>query len=266
MRYMEGLSAEADATKVLLSLHSVKQDDRGRLSDPHVAPAMITENVCDVVIVWGPHDSSDIAYIVQRAPVVSLNWPYVDLNVDLVATDDVDGIRRIVDRLAMLGHRRMAFVYYSTPTYYDSRRAGFIDGCVRHELPLTEQMFIQPTATWAPEPFITAVEQGVTAFVCVSDRVVEKIAPILKAAGVRIPEDVSLTGFNADDHALIDGKSITSIDPQFVEMGRAALRLALQRYNQPAASVVTVRPVGRLVEGQTTAPPRRVAFQMRPIG
>ena len=48
----------------------------------------------------------------------------------------------------------------------------------------------------------------------------------------------------------------TSFDPNFVEMGRSAARLALWRLENPSAASVQLTVRGRLVEGSTTAVPR----------
>ena len=74
----------------------------------------------------------------------------------------------------------------------------------------------------------------------------------MQGAGKRVPEEISVTGFDAWSDST--RRKMTSIDPHFFEIGQIAAQLALQRMAHPMRqpSVVSVR--GELVIGTTTAP------------
>lgn len=101
---------------------------------------------------------------------------------------------------------------------------------------------------------MAAVEAGVTAFVCGNDSVALDVMMALEAAGKRLPDEVSVTGFDAWAR-LEKMQQPMSIAPDFFEIGRTAAQLALQRIAHPLEKpcVVTVR--GELVMGDFTAPP-----------
>ncbi|HEX7010940.1 MAG TPA: LacI family DNA-binding transcriptional regulator [Phycisphaeraceae bacterium] len=268
--YLHGITAEADAARAMVTMHAVKAKDRGRMDqDPELVPLMVRERHCDAIITQGPQVASDLALIGRRLPVISLGRTYPDLQTDAVLHDNIGGIRQLVGRLVKLGHRRLAWVHTGyEDLLYQARLAGFLEGCVSHGLNLEDQRLLRQGIFSSHPPFhlleegkarlLKEIKQGVTAFVCVNDReVAQPVVECLEQAGIDVPGQVSVTGFDAHQHPTSGGKIITSIDPDFVEMGRLALRLAVQRAQQPWSRLVRIAPIGRFVEGDTIGPAPR---------
>jgi GntR family transcriptional regulator of arabinose operon len=91
--------------------------------------------------------------------------------------------------------------------------------------------------------------------VCGNDSIATQVIKVLQDSGLQVPEDVSVTGFDAAAQLGDGGLRITTIDPRFVDLGRSDVRLAIQRLNQNVSSpsIVTIR--NKFVPGDTTAPP-----------
>jgi LacI family transcriptional regulator len=192
--------------------------------------------------------------------VVSIGRIYHELPVDSVVSDDVDSVRALVTRLAGLGHRRLMWVdaHYSA-TFLDGRQAGFLQGCVRNWLDLSQQRLVgSEIYHWdrivAHDTLLDAVRAGTTAMLCANDSIAMQVIEALESGGVRVPQDVSVTGFDAWQ-ATAGRRQVTSVDPHFSEMGRAAVRLATQRLTQLPGPPCTLSVRADIVDGETIAAP-----------
>jgi LacI family transcriptional regulator len=250
-RYIEGLTSEADANSIVLSLHTINYGDPDR---PATLPGIVRDHLCNVAVLQGQHEPEEVAEITSHMPVVSINWLYAGMNADTIGCDDVGGIRQIVHKLADLGHTQMAWVSDGRiSNFYEAREAGFVHGCVQRGLDLGRQRFLRDPGSTQASVILDCIRQGITAFVCGNDWIAVQVVSTLEGAGLRVPQDASVTGFDALECQT--GRPITSINPQFVEMGRAALRIALLRLQQPAAPSVNVRLQAKFVEGGSIGTP-----------
>ncbi len=258
---MEGIMAGADSQGFLLNVHTIPRDEgRHMEDDPSRVPSLIRDNVCQAVILRGAHEVRDVAYIASRVPVVSLNRVYRSLKLDAVLSDDVEGVSALVSRLIELGHHCMAWVGGHTQTsFYEARQAGFVMGCLGGGLDLRQQRsfgqeIFKNRRLHDTRGILDAVRDGATALVCANDILARQVIEALENEGLHIPENVSVTGFDALPALPMNNRQLTSIDPHFFEMGQAAVRLALQRLAQPAMPPQLLVVQGEIVLGDTIAP------------
>ncbi len=256
-RYLQGIMAAADGNGVLLHLKGLPLAEEKTAENPFMSWSDLNLEMCHAVIVLSYSSPSSLASILEHIPVVCISWVYPGLGHDSVTADDVDGIRNLVKQLAKHGHRRMAWVgeWYPAP-FFEARQTGFIQGCLGHDINIGEQKFFgcdsfNEKFTLNSGPIFGAVKAGTTAFVCANDRVALEIIHLLETNGVRVPEDVSVTGFDALGLRASNGKELTTIDPKFIEVGRAAVKLALQRLSDPSASQIKWIISGNEIPGQT---------------
>lgn len=262
MRMMEGVMSGADTMGLLLNMHGMRfGDERHMAEDESAVPPMIRDHVCRAVIVQGDFHERDIAFLARHMPVVCLNRTYRGLAVDSVVADDVEGVRDLVECLIGLGHRRLAWVndYYDV-SFFQARQSGFIQGCLGSKLPLHEQRFfgteIFNGRALVEHSLIEAVKDGVTGMVCANDFVARQVVQALERASISVPVDVSVTGFDALPSAS-EALQITSFDPNFFEMGRAAVRLAAQHEESYASPPTLLSLRGKVVDGKSTAAVRQ---------
>jgi LacI family transcriptional regulator len=260
VQIMQGVMTEAESTGMLLMAHTIPTGNQMRMEeDPAQVPTMVRESACKALIVRGAIHADDIAFLSRHMPVVSIGRIYHESPVDAVVPDSFVGVRTLVTRLVELGHRRLAWVgaHYEA-TFIEERHAGFVSGCLQNGLDLGQQRFLGQEIyvdrrVHAQDKLLQLVREGTTAMVCVNDSTAEQVIKVLESGGLHVPQDVSVTGFDAYPHPIDGGRHITSIDPRFTELGRAAVRLAVQRLTQSPAPpcVLTVR--SELVPGDTIA-------------
>ncbi|WP_210438834.1 LacI family DNA-binding transcriptional regulator [Nocardioides xinjiangensis] len=156
------------------------------------------------------------------------------LGVDAVLPDNVEGARAVARHLLDLGHRRVAVAAGSRQlTTVADRLAGlqqaFADaGLDFAAVPVVETDFTRAGGKAAAEQ-ILAEHPGVTAVLALNDDMAIGVLSALRARGVSVPREVSVTGF--DDVAVAGdlAPSLTTVRLPMGEMGEQALVLALKK-------------------------------------
>ncbi|MBN0045410.1 LacI family DNA-binding transcriptional regulator [Streptomyces actuosus] len=195
----------------------------------------------------------------DQLPLVMLDSdPRGSLGAATVNLDIVDGARRIAEHLLGLGHRHFLHVAADIPSWtFEARarelaaRVGAVDGTslrtARTPMTIDGALTAADTALDAPGPRPTAL-------VCDDDKLAAGVYKALRRRGLRIPDDVSVTG--VDDISLagaLDPELTTvRLDAElFGERGMHAL-LAVLEGRPPESGDI---PVELVVRG-STAPPK----------
>ncbi|HEY5786890.1 MAG TPA: LacI family DNA-binding transcriptional regulator [Microlunatus sp.] len=181
----------------------------------------------------------------EYARLAELSVPVVYLNQQVensacVFIDDVAAAASGARHLINLGHRRIAYVTTRDPEGFTFSAARRFDGVLRAVEQHNQAYDTDPVDTLAvtvdatgggPEVGQLAVAQLLsgpfltTAVVTESDEVAMSLIPALQRAGLRVPTDVSVLGF--DDNALAPLFDLTTVAQPVAELGQAAARAAL---------------------------------------
>jgi LacI family transcriptional regulator len=259
MSYLQGMTSEADPANLTLNIQVVPQDPPFGASQDKDFTGISLQGDADIVIVSGRHDPARIAALAKSFSLISFVRAYENVSHDLVSTDDLAGVGKMVKKLAGLGHSRLLWVSFEEQSSYSrTRRAGFMEGCMGAGLDLSKQILLEGVFRdgnlHKPEKILAALKKGVTAIVTASDHAAYEISELLAREKISVPGDVSLTGFDAIGEPGRRSLAFTTYDPQFVEMGRVAILLALWRLGNASAAPMQVTVGGRLIEGETVAP------------
>jgi len=168
--------------------------------------------------------------------------------------DDVDGSRQVTRHLIELGHRRTAYLGSSrSGRSNEDRLTGFQKELAAAGLPLREE-YIQAAAGGGPADGARAVEQLLslpvppTAFVCYNDMMAIGALRALQEHGLRVPEQVSLTGFDNITFSAYTNPPLTTFDQPKRFIGAEASRLMLELLNDPPGG--PVQPHVRILQGR----------------
>jgi LacI family transcriptional regulator len=182
-----------------------------------------------------------------------------------VAFEDPPGIRDAVEHLAQLGHRRAVWIGLASAVdpHYRHRAQVFRESCQHHGmtgdiLPLPGSF---PT-THMVEHLIPALKQvtlpaDVTAVLCMNDGLALAALQVFPERGRRIPEDLSIIGFD-DMFGDSSPCRLTTISHRLVDLGAAAANMVIAQVEEaPAARKAQfVSLPSRLIIGKTTGPAR----------
>lgn len=93
-----------------------------------------------------------------------------------------------------------------------------------------------------------------TAVFAASDEMAFGALQVLRSAGIQVPEDMSIVGFDNHDFAAV--VDLTTVDQNVLAQGEAAARLVLAALGDPGAAPTTASVSTRIVIRRSTAPPR----------
>ncbi|MGW8378225.1 LacI family DNA-binding transcriptional regulator [Streptomyces sp. ODS28] len=171
-------------------------------------------------------------------PVVLLHRGLENSPYDQVTTDNVQGGRLVADYLAGTGHRRIGYLAGPPrPSTSRDRERGFTDRLGEHGLPLDPRLtayggFDHGTARAAMRELLSLPEPP-TAVFCANDLTALGALDAAVSLGRRVPEDVWVIGYDDIAMASWDSFALTTVRQPTVEMSRAAVRLLLERMENP---------------------------------
>ena len=179
-----------------------------------------------------------------------------------VVTDNPRGMRRALEHLAELGHRRVAYVSGPIASWADSARwRAFREACF--ELDLTEYRIgpTAPTVRGGMAIFSQLREKPITAVVCFNDMISIGVMRAAKAAGLVIPSDLSVVGFDNIFASDLVTPGLTTVAAPLSLLGeraaRAVIALAPEQTPESGADVPVVLPMRLMIRESTGTVPRR---------
>jgi DNA-binding LacI/PurR family transcriptional regulator len=189
-----------------------------------------------------------------------------DLPVPQVCFDDVGGMRLAVEHLLELGHRRIAYYcppkshgeHYSNADRLETFReqmhqAGLGGGAV-------VASGVHADA-YAADLVQTPAADRPTAIVAYNDFDAVMLMGLLHRAGLRVPDDLSLMGFNDDAQSRESIPRLTTVATPMVALVQRCVTLLIERIEQAKASPlggdvsVTTLPESLIVRESTAASP-----------
>ena len=181
-----------------------------------------------------------------------------------VRVDDVSGAAKAVSHLINLGHRDIGLISSSLGGGFDftapvHRRQG-CEAALRSggiEWPPGRQVAVP----WGVEGGAAAMAELLstqphpTAVFAESDELAFGALQTLRRAGIAVPGEVSVIGF--DNHEMAELLDLTTVAQPVRELGQWAARLLIEALDQPGADPRQVVLPTRVVVRATTGPPRR---------
>ena len=161
-------------------------------------PNIIAEHKVDGIIVLG-YINKEYLQVVRASgiPVVYLDFYDSRMEVPSVISDNVYGSYMITNYLISKGHRKMAFVgsIEATPSILD-RYLGYYRALLSNNIALREDYILPDRNEEGYNIEIELPEDMPTAFVCNCDEVANQLIEQLMKKGIRVPDDVSVVGFD----------------------------------------------------------------------
>jgi DNA-binding LacI/PurR family transcriptional regulator len=218
----------------------------------------LLEHRTDGLILLSPElDAREITDAATATPVVAVSRRVDDARVDCVVIEEEAGARLAVEHLAGLGHRSIAHVDGGDGPGAAARRRGYLAAMaergLRGEARVVPGAFTEQAGVAAAERLV-AEGPLPTAVFAANDLVAAGTLGGLGQAGVRVPHDVSVMGFDNTFLARLHHMSLSTIDQPRRAMGGLAAELLVERLEGRTAPAVRVLPTTVVARGSTAAP------------
>ncbi|HML20889.1 MAG TPA: LacI family DNA-binding transcriptional regulator [Aggregatilinea sp.] len=169
-----------------------------------------------------------------------------------------DTAQVLLEYLYELGHRRIGFVMgVARKELAQERLVAYQHFIEKHDL-ISMLEYCGPSVDESAEATtrLLQYQPRPTAIISVNDQLATGIYRSLGLHGLRIPEDVSVAGFDNTSVAKSLYPSLTSVDVGGPDIGRISVQLLLQRLADPKRPQQIVQVPARLVPRESTAAPR----------
>jgi LacI family transcriptional regulator, repressor for deo operon, udp, cdd, tsx, nupC, and nupG len=150
-----------------------------------------------------------------------------------VRVDNVAATRAMVEYLVALGHRRIGLVSGLFDNAHSKERRRGFDQAIEAAGLSAEPLWIQEGdfTLWsgisAGESY-ASMSQRPTAIVCMSDQMAIGVIQALSSRGIRVPDDISVTGFDDIPYAQYGNPSLTTLSQPATAIGTTAMDMLLR--------------------------------------
>lgn len=204
----------------VLEIVSDSQEREGRLPD------ILEHKRVDGLVIMGQLRTAMLLQIKKTGiPCVLLDFYDEGAGMDCIISDGVYGSYCLTEYLIRQGHQDIMFVgnIYATSSILD-RYVGYYKSMIQHGLPCGLERVISDRDEKGKFIEYELPEKLPTAFVCNCDQVAYLLMQKLQEKGIRVPEEVSVAGFDDYIYATLAKPELTTFAVDMEGMARSAVR------------------------------------------
>ena len=242
-------------------------------TDPVTLPDIVRDEKVEGLLIHGDLQFELCEQLSARLPIVAMGQNNVSLPLPTVNVNNKGAIISAAKYLFELGHRRIAFVTIE-PAHKDAgeRLLGYREALELLGLPRDPALEAVGKATLDPSPRqpqkeppamdefvepLLRLASPPTALIVSGDWHCIGIYRVLQARGIRIPQDISIIGFDNEQQVCVSlSPTLTSLDYPSDEIGRQAVQLLLRQLKHKELGQDTILIKSTLVKRNSCGPAR----------
>ncbi|SNT65471.1 LacI family transcriptional regulator [Asanoa hainanensis] len=237
----------------------------GEQAEARTIESMIDRSMDGIILIAPISPRAHLEHVAGIIPTVIVGRHARSAIYDTVADDDIAGAALVVDHLVELGHRRIAHVEHleTEPSCIEEmpnmiRAEGYRRAMRRHGLDAEIDVV---SRTYTREGGYTGARELLerpnrpTAIFAGADIAAMGVLDAVAEAGLSVPGDISVAGYDNTTFASFSQVSLTSVDQAGWQIGADAARLLLERIADRSRRSAQVKLSPTLVVRTTTAPP-----------
>jgi len=192
----------------------------------------------------------------ERMPMVVLVRRIDDPSISYVTSDDVNSGVLITRHLLELGHERIAFVTRAVVENSKDRVAGYAqaldEASIDFDKELVARTELAPGTAYQAVIRLLSMANPPTAIISLSDPVAIECQQAVLDRGLRVPDDVAITGSDNIRDSLGATPPITTLHPPLAEIGRLATEALLAQVADPGRPATQIKLPVKLIARQST--------------
>lgn len=250
-----GIEQECSRNRINLLYATLRVDEYNLPVD---MPIVLTEQEVEGLLLVGTFLDETLQRVLasKSVPVVLVD-AYSDFSYDSVVSDNLRGAHQVISHLVQCGHHHIGIVG-SRPTAYPSireRREGYLAALQENGIDETyfaDSALDSDEATQAADDLLRRHPQITALFGCNDDMAIAAMRSA-QALGKRVPQDISIVGFDDIDFAQHVTPALTTMRVDKIGMGRMAVYLLRNRIQHPDAERVTAQVTPRLMKRESVS-------------
>ena len=245
-----GISSRLADSEYILNLLIASDDPDGKMT------RFVRNGGVDAAIIVSHHASdSFVERIAEAVPVVFGGRPATVRSSDIIVdVDNLTAARDAVDHLIALGRRRIATITGTmTMSVSVDRRDGYLAALADAGLQPAGEIdgdFSEQGGAEAARQLLARDERPDAIFVA-SDLMARGAIGVLRSAGLRVPHDVAVIGF--DDSALAEASDLTSVRQPMFTQGEMLAGMVIDLLAGLRPEPLTILPTELVVRGSAPA-------------
>ncbi|HEX2729720.1 MAG TPA: LacI family DNA-binding transcriptional regulator [Rubrobacteraceae bacterium] len=220
--------------------------------------SMLDRQMDGLILISPSVPEKNILTTAKQAPTVLVGGRMEVPGLDYIVSDDRSGAELAVDHLSNLGHERIAHVSGGEGAGAMDRRRGYEAAMTLRGL--QEHIRVSPGSYTDAGGYegarrLLARNPRPTAIFAPNDLAAVGVLTAVRQAGLTVPGDVSVVGYDNTYLAALSHISLTSVNQPRREMGGLAVDLLLQRIESGRSETRREMLMPALIARSTTAPP-----------
>lgn len=218
---------------------------------------LLGQRIEGLVVLAADGGAATIDGLPSRVPVVQLGGPRGSGPGDDVRVDSSLGVEILVEHLVELGHERIACITGGAGPNAADRRKAYLEALRRRSMApdLIESTFTEAGGAEAASVLLARPSLP-TAIMAGNDRSAAGVLATLVRRGVRVPEDLSVVGFDDSSIAALPYVALTTVRHDPRALAAQALDAVIRRIGEPDAPVTAYLDAPELVVRGSTGPAR----------
>jgi len=228
-------------------------------------PAIIADRRVSALILMGQFEAGYVETVLEAGlPTVLMDFYCDGPDSDAVVSDSQSGCYQLTRLLIEQGHREIGFIGSAQcTTSIMDRYSGYLRAMMTSGLPMRPEWLIADRdAELKYLPQLELPRELPTAFVCENDEIAMRLIAQLEARGLRVPEDISVTGFDNFIYATLCVPPLTTYMVDQERMAQIAVRRLQSRIRDGSEGPIRTIVGGWLVERASTSAPKREKDQI----
>lgn len=196
----------------------------------------------------------------SQVPVVCVDYYGTEKEVDYVVTDSYGGMQKVTQYVIDQGHKEIGFIgnKEATNSIMD-RYQGFCKTLMKNRLPERKEWILSDRRSdgYGYQIEFELPEELPTAFICNCDKTAYLLAEKLQKLGYRIPEDISIAGFDYYGYQNKEQMKLVTYENDERAIAQISVNVLMKRM-EGKRNFGEIRIVeGRFIQGNTVIPPSK---------